>query len=232
MMECLEFRRAAGADPQHLSPDAERHRVGCDGCAQHHRQLLAMDATIHKALNVPARDHSDAMRRTARREQRATPRPRWVALAASLAAGVLIGSVLWIGHPRDSLASDVVEHMRGEPDSLVVTQVPADPASLVKVLAASGLRLRGDPGHVSYATTCPFRGATVPHLVVQTADGPVTVLVLRHVVVAEPRQFHEHGYAGTIAPFGPGSIAAIGATVEDTADVAARLRTATEWVDD
>ena len=232
MMECLEFRRAAGADPQHLSPDAERHRAQCERCAQYHRQLLAMDATIHKALNVPAREYSDALRRTVARSQRATPRPRWLALAASIVAGVLIGSVLWIGHPRDSLAREVVEHMRGEPDSLVVTQVPADPASVAKVLAASGLRLRGDPGHVSYVMSCPFRGASVPHLVVQTDVGPVTVLVLRHVVVPEPRRFHEQGYTGTIAPFGPGSIAVIGATAEETADVATRLRVATEWVAD
>jgi hypothetical protein len=231
-MECLEFRRAAGADPQHLSPDAERHRAQCDGCSQHHRQLLAMDATIHKALNVPAREYSDAMRRVVASQQRAVPRPRWLALAATIVAGVLIGSVLWIGQPRDSLASEVVAHLRGEPDSLEITQVPADPVRVARVLGASGLRLRGDPGQVSYVTSCPFRGATVPHLVVQTAGGPVTVLVLRHVVVPEPRQFHEQGYAGTIAPFGPGSIAVIGATAEQTDDVAARIRIATEWIDD
>jgi hypothetical protein len=229
-MECLEFRRAAGADPQHLSPDAERHRGQCDACAQYHRQLLEMDNTIRRALNVPARENSDSMRRTVARERRAAPRPHWLALAASVVAGVLIGSVLWVGHSRDSLAREAVEHMRGEPGSLVETHVPADPASVVKVLAASGLRLRGDPGHVSYATRCPFRGAVVPHLVVQTDVGPVTVLVLRHIAVAKPRQFAEEGYVGTIAPFGTGSIAAIGVSVEEADDVATKLRLATEWV--
>jgi hypothetical protein len=229
-MECLEFRRAAGADPQHLEPDAERHRAECDGCAQYHRQLLAMDEMIVKALNVPARDYSDSVRRAVARERRVAPRSRWLALAASIVAGVLIGSVLWVGHPRDSLAREVVEHMRGEPDSLVVTRVPVDPASVVEALAESGIRLKGDPGHVSYVTRCPFRGDVVPHLVVQTDLGPVTVLVLRHIVVAKPRQFAEEGYVGTIAPFGPGSIAAIGTSVEEADDVATKLRLATEWV--
>jgi hypothetical protein len=170
------------------------------------------------------------MRRAFARARRVSPRPRWLALAASVVAGVLIGSVLWVGHPRDSLAREVVEHMRGEPDSLLVTQVPADAASLAKVLAESGLRLRGDPGHISYATRCPFRGDTVPHLVVQTDVGPVTVLVLPHIVVAKPRQFAEEGYVGTIAPFGSGSLAAIGVSVEDADAVATRLRLATEWI--
>jgi hypothetical protein len=99
-------------------------------------------------------------------------------------------------------------------------------------LAEGGLRLRGDPGLVSYAITCPFRGANVPHLVVQTDLGPATVLVLRHVPVDQPREFQEQGYAGTIAPFGRGSIAVIGASLQGADDVAARLRLATEWVDD
>ena len=115
------------------------------------------------------------------REQRATPRPRWLALAASVVAGVLIGSVLWIGHPRDSLATRRRRaHARRARLARRHAGTRRSGAASVKVLAASGLRLRGDPGHVSYATSCPFRGATVPHLVVQTADGPVTVLVLRH----------------------------------------------------
>ena len=58
---------------------------------------------------------------------------------------------------------------------------------------------------------------------------PVTVLVLRHIVVAKARQFAEEGYVGTIAPFGPGSIAAIGVSVEEADDVATKLRLATEW---
>ena len=230
-MECLEFRRVAGADPQHLSPDAERHRAGCDRCAQYHRQLLAMDANILQALNVPSRQYSDAMRRAVARERRARPAPRWFAFAASIVAGVLIGSVLWIGHPRDSLARDVLDHMRGEQFSMVVSRESVAPAALSESLAASGLRLRGDPGLVSYATTCPFRGATVPHLVVQTDLGPVTVLVLRHVPVDQPREFQEQGYTGTITPFGRGSIAVIGESLQEADDVATRLRMATEWID-
>ena len=230
-MECLEFRRVAGADPQHLGAEAEQHRGQCVRCAQHHRQLLAMDATILQALNVPSREYADAMRRTAARDSRSRRRPRWYALAASVVAGVLIGSVLWVGRPRDSLALDVIEHMRGEQFSMVVTRAAADPATVAQALAASGLRLRGDPGLVSYATRCPFRGATVPHLVVQTVLGPVTVLVLRHVAVAQPREFQEQGYTGTITPFGRGSIAVIGESLQEADDVATRLRMATEWID-
>ena len=122
--------------------------------------------------------------------------------------------------------------MRGEQFSMVASREAVDPVALAHSLATGGLRLRGDPGLISYATSCPFRGAKVPHLVVQTDLGPVTVLVLRHVPVDQPREFREQGYTGTIAPFGRGSIAVIGESLQEADDVATRLRMATEWVDD
>jgi len=229
-MECLEFRRVASADPSHLGAEAEQHRAQCERCAAHHRQLVAMDATILRALSVPVREHSDSARRAISRTQRRAARPRWFALAASIAAGVLIGSVLWVSQPRTSLAREVVDHMRNEPDSLVVTQQPANPAELDRVLAANGFRLRGDAGLVSYAMSCRFHGSTVPHLVVQTDSGPVTVLVLRKDPVTKPVRFHEQGYEGTITAFGPGSIALIGASDANLTQVEARLRDAIVWV--
>ena len=84
---------------------------------------------------------------------------------------------------------------------------------------------------MSYASTCPFRGDKVPHLVVQTATGPVTVMVLRHERVARPVQFDEGGYAGTIVPAGPGSVAVIGhQPAADLDAVARQLSGAVEWI--
>jgi hypothetical protein len=230
-MECLEFRRVAGADPTHLGAEAERHRAQCEGCAAHHRQLLAMETTIRRALAIPVREYSDSSRRAAARASRRPARPRWFALAASVVAGVIVGSVLWIGQPRASLARETFEHMQHEPGSLVVTSAPADPASVERVLTANGFRLRGDPGLVSYAMSCGFRGHTVPHLVVQTPAGPVTVLVLRHERVTQAVQFAEPGFSGTITPFGPGSIAVIGTSPLAVAQVDERMRGAVEWID-
>ena len=107
-------------------------------------------------------------------------RRRWYALAASIVAGVLVGSLLWVGGPRNSLAQDVLAHMDHEPEAFVVTTTPADAAVLGRVLERGGIRLRPEVGTVSYANSCRFRGRTVPHLVVQTDGGPVTVMVLRN----------------------------------------------------
>ena len=125
-------------------------------------------------------------------------RRRWLALAASIVGGVLVGTVLWVGGPRNSLARDLVEHMSHEPESLVVTERPADETVLGKVLDRGSIRLRPEIGTVSYANTCVFRGRRVPHLVVQTDGGPVTVMVLRNERPAGPESFDKQGFSGRI----------------------------------
>jgi len=232
-MNCLEFRRAAGADPRQLSADAIAHRDSCPQCVAHLRQLLAMDATILEALRIavpPGRKAEDIAPRatTVSVAVFANPR-RWYALAASILGGVLVGVVLWSSGPRSALARDVLGHIAHEPESLVVTQVPADAERVREVLAKDGVRLRSDMGLVSYVQSCPFRGHEVPHLVVQTAGGPVTVLVLRDEKVTRVMKFHEQGYVGTIEPAGPGSIAVIGGTAAQVKEAAEHVAAAIEF---
>ena len=246
-MECRDFRREAGADPRHLGAEAAAHRDACDACAESLRRVLALDEKILAALQVPVPDSvrngaavvsfgrgADPDGRAARAGHAARlpgigPR-RWMALAASIAGGVLVGSLLWVSGPRASLAEDLVKHMVHEPQAMAVTSQGADPAEVEAVLERAGVRLRPGAATVSYANTCPFRGEKVPHLVVQTAAGPMTVMVLRHEKVTAPQDFDEGGYAGTIVPAGPGSIAVIGhAPAADLGQVAGLVRNAIHW---
>ena len=86
--------------------------------------------------------------------------------------------------------------------------MPSD--ALQSVLRDSHLRLAAGAGVVSYASSCGFRGHRVPHLVIQTESGPVTVMVLVHEHAAKPVQFDEQGYRGVIVPVaGHGSLAVL-----------------------
>ncbi len=233
-MNCLEFRRAAGADPEHLGAEARAHRDACPQCAEYLRQIRQLDATILKALRISVDPQSAAVPDAPPPIAQALRaslgnRNRWYALAASIAGGVAIGALLWSSGSRDALAKDAVQHMEHESKSMVSTQVPADAEQVREVLARDGVRLRGDMGLVTYVMSCSFRGHEVPHLVVQTAEGPVTVLVLRDEKASRAMKFHEQGYAGTIEPSGPGSIAVIGGTDEQVREAAARIDASLEW---
>jgi hypothetical protein len=229
-VDCLEFRRLAGADPQHPDAVVLEHAAGCPRCAGYLRQTQELDRHILAALSVPV-----PPRHTGRATGSAVPgldRRRWYALAASIVAGVLVGSLLWVGGPRNSLAQDVLAHMDHEPEALVVTTTPADDAVLGRVLERGRIRLRPEVGTVSYANSCRFRGRTVPHLVVQTDGGPVTVMVLRNEPLDAPVRFAEERFAGTIVPAGPGSIAVIGTGDADLEQITERVLAAVDWGQD
>ncbi len=225
-MDCLEFRRTAGGDPRHLPDDARAHAESCPACAEHLRRLRAFDERIRIALSVPVGAESVP-------QVAALPggvdRRRWMALAASVVGGVLVGTLLWVWSPRDSLARDLVEHVGHEPQAMA-SSAPADVDAVARVLERGGIRLRPEIGTVSYASSCEFRGHTVPHLVVQTDRGPVTVMVLRHEKATDSSSFDEQGYAGRIVPTGPGSIAVIGGASEDLDQVTAEVLAAVIWL--
>jgi hypothetical protein len=74
----------------------------------------------------------------------------------------------------------------------------------------------------------------VPHLVVQTPSGPVTVMVLVHQAVRTSMRFDEQGYRGTIVPVpGHGSIAVLmrdsGSASGDISRIAAQVDDAIVW---
>jgi hypothetical protein len=202
---------------------------------------LRFEGRLAQALRIDAQvlpQSAQVLRMRARRNDRVPRNDRvrrngWLAMAASLVAAMLVGT-LWLGAPHASLAADVVAHMAGEPKAWERSAVPS--TDLAPVLAAAHMRLRPDAGTVSYAQSCLFRGHHVPHLVVHTGMGPVTVMVLVHENVAAVRMFDEGGYRGTIVPMPEhGSIAVLVKDEEgdlaEVESVATRVKDAIVWTD-
>jgi hypothetical protein len=218
-MNCREARFAVGAEPGSQQPELLAHLRECEPCATFHREMLELDGRICRALeiDVPARAPAPV-----RRYSRA-----W-AIAASLLLAVAAGLALWSARPSDSLASEVVAHMQGEPASWAsVERVPS--SALDYVLRRSGVRLHAAAGEVVYAHSCWFRGRFVPHLVVRGEHGPVTVLVLRGEHVKTASRFQEAGYSGMLVPAPGGSIAVLGQGSADVEEPARRVLQALEW---
>jgi hypothetical protein len=138
-------------------------------------------------------------------------RPRIFAFAASIAAALVIGSVLWLSRPPESLAAEIVTHVEGEPNSWQKTE-PLAADKLDAVLRKSGVNLGPGMAPVVYASSCWFRGHFVPHVVVTTKDGPVTVMILQHEKVNAAQQFNEDGFSGLLVPARTGSVAVLSRT--------------------
>ena len=205
-MNCLEFRRIVGAEPHSVAADVAEHAAQCPACARYQQDMQQMDQLIHRALSI------DVSVAPAVVQPKRKPLMRW-GLAASLLLAVAIG-VFWLGYPRETLAAEAVEHALHEPDSLVRTTEVVTPEELTEVLAHAQVKLKAEMGRVSYATVCPFRGHHVPHFVVQTDEGPVTVLLLRdEKSIEKARPFKEGKFEGVIMPAPFGVLAVLGENV-------------------
>jgi hypothetical protein len=233
MMDHNGYRTAIMSDPNDPDPRLRAHRESCPECTLYTEQLKSFEARLERALRVDLPASAAVLPLT--RKAAAPARPwRWMAIAASVLLGLVVAGGVWLALPQPTLAADVVAHMAGEPDAWRRTDVAVSDPKLDAVLQDSKLSLRSATGIVSYASSCFFRGHHVPHLVVQTPSGPVTVMVLVHEPVAKSVNFDEHGYRGTIVPVpGHGSIAVLmrdsGAGGIDVERIAAQVNESIVW---
>jgi hypothetical protein len=188
--------------------------------------MLSLDVLLKRALQVPVGA------RPAPRSRVAMPRPhgRWLAIAASVLLSVVIPGGAWLALPRVTLAGELIEHVSAEADMLTSSK-PMTSSQLDAVLQRAGVRLISSPKHrVWYALNCPFRGNDAPHLIVETTQGRVTVLLLPRERVRAVQSFDEQGYRGTILPSGPGSIAIIATNEAAVEEAAKHVAAAVEWL--
>lgn len=216
-MHCEDFRVAVGAEPTTTHTDIATHAGTCMECAGYRRRLQALDRAILSALRTRADElHPSARLRSI------VGRPAW-RIAAGLVLSIALGGLIWMSGTRSSFADEVIAHAQQEPTSLIHTLDVVPDADLAAVLEREGLRLRSGLMRISYAQGCRFHGAFAPHLVVQSDQGPVTVLVLPHERARTTiERIHTSGFDAVILPAARGVLVAVGrgAAVETVARTA------------
>jgi hypothetical protein len=220
-MKCSDTRFLLAADPSSGDAALLEHIGHCSQCSAYADDMRELDRRLRLAMEVPAPAARPQPEPWAAVDTAPGTAPaggavtRRFALAASVAALAVLVGTLWTAFPRASLASAVVEHMAEEPYAWQETSVLPDP-EIAQVMARSGVQLDAGFADITYAQSCWFRGHHVPHLVVQTPDGPVTILVLPRERIARRASFDEGGYRGALVPAGRGAIAVL---ARDGADV-------------
>jgi hypothetical protein len=220
-VNCPEARLLIGATPASATPALEEHLAGCPECTRFRAEMQALDGDIRRALQDPP-----AVAVRARRTAPALFRP-WAMAASVLLAVGLFG--VWLLRPSDTLAHDVVAHVQAESGSWE-THEQIDGAAITQALRKAGVGFDVTSDKVTYAHSCLFRGRHVPHLVLQTDKGPVTVLLLRDVQVRSPQSFQEAGLNGVIVPAESGSIALVAQRDAGLEQLAQQMRQEVRWL--
>lgn len=208
-MNCEQLHTIVGAEPDSTDPEVLAHIEQCPDCARYRAEMQAMDRLIYRALAVDAPAEKSADQVLSPPSQHGGGRI-W-RMAASVVVTILVGAMaLWLISPRESFAQEAITHMKHEQASMVRTSESVDDARVTEILAAARLRLKPGAAHVSYAQSCQFRGQQIPHFVVQTEQGPVTVLVVTDAPTQQREQINEDGVQGVIVPAPRGVIVVMG----------------------
>ena len=222
-----EARLLIGAAPAVVSATLAAHLATCSQCTLFQQQMQRMDQDLSRLLAAPL-----ALRAEPRivaltpmpRAQPPVPLPQrsgWMALAASLVLALGMGFVFWTLRPEPSLAAGVLDHVAHESASWSEV-APMTAAATSEVLAGADVSLDPADTTVTYARSCLFDGHWVPHLVVRTAAGPVTVLVLNQEHIAARQSFRQNGYSGILVPVARGGTLAVIAQGDPDMDAVAR----------
>jgi len=229
-------RLLIGAEP-HAAPTPEltEHLRTCAECAQFQREMIMLDGNIRRALergptaSEPEPAASITRISGARTARQAKPASVWSGWAWAASAAVASVLTMWALRPGDTLAHEIVTHVEYESDSWSRAH-PVATTKVSEILGKAGVALDMNSEKVMYARNCLFRGHVVPHLVVTTSRGPVTVLILPHENVKHRTSFHEDGMSGVITPAPHGSIAILALGGESVDAVAHEVQQSVRWL--
>jgi len=151
----------------------------------------------------------------------------------ALAATVLLSVGAFFGVQLSKISTGlpeaVIAHVEHEPNLLEGDWSVVPASQLQYVLDSGKVSLNGDIGDVRHAGLCSFRGNKVAHVVVQSSNGPVTVMLLPEEKTEGIMSFDEEGYRGVLIPVGEGSIAVIGENEKSTDEVRKNFTDKVAW---
>jgi hypothetical protein len=249
-MNCQEFEQRAWAEPNCEEPAFVKHMRDCPDCGPAAAELRAFDGEIGASLRVDCPDGLAARIRARHRLQYGDSpahgpvarlrdwlfgNPGWVGAYAAAATVLLVVGVLRSGiqggtpelMPIDQL---VAEHTLEEAFATKVS-MPVPRSDIEAMFGQLGARLVANLDGVTFANGCVMEnGIKGAHLVVDTPQGKVTVLVIPHRPVEAARTLRFADLEGRIAPYGEGSLAVVASDAEMLEPVEQRIRKAVQWL--
>ena len=212
-MNCLESRRLLLASPRYRTPELEAHLAGCADCSRVVFQLADLDRSIEEAARVPV---PDGLAERVLRTRRRPPARRFAIAALVLVASAALGLALprvWeaytITRPVQAVGPT---HPAVTAISFVVEQQPAlleegragDPAIMEEGLRRLGLSMKTGEVTVDYVGKCYMPEPECDHIVLNTPDGQVSVILVPDYPVEAQVLVADRRMSALVSPAGTG----------------------------
>ena len=234
-MTCTDYREALTAEPGFH--DESGHVDSCADCKTYRDEIRTLDEKLMAAMEFPVPElvmpelpDIETENVVNLSSRRATPRPVWYAMAASvLLAAVVFMQMTGTEAVYGTLEEQVLAHVDHEPLALRPSSTPVSDSQLSRAVPQNIASMNHDAGLITYAQSCSISGRVVPHLVIQGARGPITILLMPDEPVAEATTIDGVNIKGVILPVGNGSIAIIGDREEQLDQVKESVLNSVMW---
>ncbi len=231
-MNFSEFKRLLGADPRNRDPATLAARRSGPEFEQAARDAEAFELKLENALKIDVDE--EALRcslvpipdREASRQR--MPR-HWMALAASVLLMAGAASIFWHQTRQPaSLGQYVQSHYRHDGGTVLARAGSGfDPADVNRVMASVNATAGPElVGKVDFIKLCPGLDGTGAHMVLSSAEGPVTVFYLPDAEVGEARLVRFDAMEARLVSLDSGAAAIIGEPGQDHSGIEAILRRA------
>ena len=226
-MNCLDYRRVlmSGAGETEAM---QGHRLACGSCADLHKEHVAFEDELRRALEVPVpaglgERLLGAVPATADSVVPRAGRRRFLAAAAAAVGAIGIGLYAWRGRDDPMAMACIQFVMKDEAKSIMMGAMPR--AEAARMLASSlPLERLEQIGQIRHIAPCPFGGGTAYHVILMVPQDKVTLLVMPDTSMpARARATHDGMYASVI-PLRKGSVGIVGANAAVVDSVASAIR--------
>jgi len=234
-MNCTDYKNALTAEPGFH--DESGHAESCADCQAYSDEILALDEKLVAAmefsvpeLHMPDLPDIETENVVSLSSRRATPRPVWYAMAATVLLAAFVGiRMLGLGVTYGTLEEQVLAHVDHDPSALLPSRTPVSVRQLSRAVPENVATMNHDTGLITYAQSCSINGRDVPHLVIQGARGPITILLMPEEPLAEATTLDGVNIKGIILPVGNGSIAIVGDREEQLDQVKENVLDSVMW---
>jgi hypothetical protein len=225
-MQCQEFRHRLDVDPYRMGPEAEAHAADCPECAEHWEAQMSREARLAEALRLVAPQGLPQRATSAADRVRRHPGSWGFALAGALLIVLATAHHLPLALGDDPAAAGIA-HVLAEPPELW-TQGHTDRSALAAELERVGARLTATlPAR--HAGPCEVPGGGGAHIVLDTPNGTVMLLLMPNLVLSRAQSKQAQGLIALARPAKRGCYALVATNPEALTHAEELLKTRVLW---
>jgi len=215
-MDFSEFKRRLGAEPRNRDPEILRARESSPEFEAEAVKAEQFEEKLDRALNLPAPSGlMDDILALSQSAPDRNERSGWwrLALAASVLVAVGAAGLSWKMNPGwDSVEEYLVDHYRHDGAAMMTRAAITAPDEVQDVLAKFDVEATPALADiVSLIKYCPTPDGKGVHMVLNTEEGPVTVIYMPETAVTDKEMLAFDDVEAILVDLQSGSAAIIGA---------------------